>query len=170
MRRMLASPRARDPFGGHHLRSAPAQSEQLHASRLHAARLDADTRAARDARRYLRRRRELLLCLLVSVLGVAVARSIPLVEHEQELCDCRATGARGIARGIARPAGVKHVLTGVTPLRERDAAAARGWTHTNVDGDGAVDVVIAEHGIVAETPDGRFALAEPCDATCEAVR
>lgn len=28
------------------------------------------------------------MCVLVAVLGVSVARSIPLIDHEQALCDC----------------------------------------------------------------------------------
>jgi hypothetical protein len=83
---MPASQSDRDPFGSLDLRSLPAQCDQ-----------------ADDARRYLRRRREVLLCILVAVLGVVVARSIPLFEHEQELCACADHRAsRATARDVQR--------------------------------------------------------------------
>ena len=114
------------------LRITPAQSEQADA-----------------ARRYLRSRREVFLCVLVAVLGVLVARSIPLVAFEQDLCDCRRT----LRTTGPSDVHVKQVVPGLTPLRanpERPLLA------------GPADLVIAEEGAWLQTTRGRVVLADRC--------
>lgn len=82
------------------------------------------------ARRYLRRRREVLLCILVSLLGVLVAWSIPVVDHEREVCACRTTLRAPVANA-------KLVARDVVPVDIVAAAAAD--LYAGDDGVAAVD-------------------------------
>lgn len=131
-RRMRASRSDHDPFGSLNLRITPAQSEQ-----------------ADNARRYLRRRREVLLCVLVAVLGVLVARSIPLVAYEQDVCDCRRTLRTSGPSNVH----VKHIVPALTPLRANPNRPLLA---------GPADLVIAEEGTWLQTPRGRVVLADRC--------
>lgn len=90
------------------------------------------------------------MCVLVATLGVLVARSIPLVEHEQALCECRKK-----LRDAHRPVLPEHVLHDVTSLRASPDRAT-------LDDATAVDVLINREGVWAENEQGRVQLAESC--------
>jgi hypothetical protein len=138
---MFTTPRDRDPFGYLKLRSSAAQTERPAAD-------------AEDARRYLRRRQELFLCVLVALLGVLVARSIPLVAYEQEVCDCR----RLLHDDGPSNVHLTHVVRGLTPLRAHPDRPLLA---------GPADLVAAEEGVWLEMPRASVLLADRC---AEALR
>lgn len=133
----------------------PARRPQPHAP-FELLSAHAQTEQAVAAARYLRRRREALACVLVALLGVLVARSIPLVAHEAAVCACRdEVRARALS-------GRDPAITGEPTRAFRGLTQLTAGSALVTEPEGPSDLVVTTEGAFLVTPRGVDVLGERC--------